>query len=79
MAASQFSGMTVLSRMEAAFGSERRVVAFGTAGARLLRAFATQAEILRRLRNSGSQAVRVEHVHIAEGAQAVVGVVNTSP
>jgi hypothetical protein len=41
--------------------------------ARLLRAYATQAEALRRLRNGGSQTVRVEHVHVNEGGQAIIG------
>jgi hypothetical protein len=44
--------------------------------ARLLRAYATQVEALRRLRNGGSQIVRVEHVHVNEGGQAVIGNVN---
>jgi hypothetical protein len=30
-------------------------------------------ETLRRLRNGGSQVMRVEHVHINEGAQAIIG------
>ena len=47
--------------------------------ARLLRAYATQAEALRRLRNGGSQTVRVEHVHVNEGGQAVIGNVNSNP
>jgi hypothetical protein len=41
--------------------------------ARLLRAYATQVEALSRLRNGGSQTVRVEHVHVNEGGQAVIG------
>ena len=32
-----------------------------------------QAETLRRLRHGGDQHVRVEHIHINEGAQAVIG------
>ena len=43
-----------------------------TAG-RLLRAYATQVETLRRWRNGGSQVVRVEHVHVNEGGQALIG------
>jgi hypothetical protein len=34
---------------------------------------ATQVETLRRLRNGGSQIVRVEHVHVNEGGQALIG------
>jgi hypothetical protein len=44
-----------------------------TAASRLLRAYAAQVEILRRLRNGGSQTVRVEHVHMNGSSQAVVG------
>jgi len=47
--------------------------AFGSAAARLMRAYATQVEVLRRLRNGGQQFVRVEHVHVNDGGQAVIG------
>ena len=35
--------------------------------------YATQVEVLRRLRNGGQQFVRVEHVHINDGGQAIIG------
>lgn len=38
-----------------------------------MRAYATQVETLRRLRNGGSQFVRVEHVYVHEGGQAIIG------
>ena len=38
-----------------------------------MRAFTNQFEAYRRLRHGGDQYVRVEHVHINEGAQAVIG------
>jgi hypothetical protein len=44
----------------------------GNCDTRLLRAYAIQVEALRRLRN-GSQFVRVEHAHISEGGQAIIG------
>jgi hypothetical protein len=44
-----------------------------SAAARLLRAYATQVEALRRLRHGGSQTLRVEHVHVNEGGQAIIG------
>jgi hypothetical protein len=48
-------------------------------GAKLMRAYATQVEALRRLRNGGSQFVRVEHVHVNEGGgQAVIGNVKST-
>ncbi|HEY8033315.1 MAG TPA: hypothetical protein VIF02_13305 [Methylocella sp.] len=44
-----------------------------SAAARLLKAYAMQVEVLRRLRHGTGQYVRVEHVHIHEGGQAVIG------
>jgi hypothetical protein len=58
---------------------DRNVAAMASAAARLLRAYATQVEALRRLRNGGSQFVRVEHVHVNEGGQAVIGNVKPAP
>jgi hypothetical protein len=65
--------MAILAKLDGAFTSEQRVVAFGSAAARLMRAFATQVEVLRRLRSGGQQFVRVEHVHVNDGGQAVIG------
>ena len=59
--------------LDVAFATEQRVVAFGSAAARLMRTFATQLEVLRRLRSGGQQFVRVEHVHVNDGGQAVIG------
>ena len=50
-----------------------------SAAARLLRAYPTQVEALRRLRNGGSQTVRIEHVYVNEGGQALIGNVNPIP
>jgi hypothetical protein len=65
--------MAVLAKLDVAGGAERRIAAFGSAAARLMRAYATQVEVLRRLRNGGQQFVRVEHVHVNDGAQAIIG------
>jgi hypothetical protein len=78
MACTHTAAMSVLAKLDAAFVTERRVAAFGSAAARLLRAFANQVEVLRRLRQGGHQYVRVEHVHINEGGQAVIGNVKGS-
>jgi len=43
---------------------------------KLLRTFTAQLEALMRYRKKGQQTVRVEHVHVHEGAQAIVGTVN---
>jgi hypothetical protein len=78
MACTHTAAMAVLAKMDVAFGTEQRIAAFGLAAARLMKAYATQVEILRRLRNGGQQFVRVEHVHVNDGGQAVIGNVKKS-
>jgi hypothetical protein len=73
MACTHSAAMAALNRLGGAAG-ERTVAAMASAAARLLRAYATQVEALRRLRNGGSQIVRVEHVHVNEGGQGIIGV-----
>src|SRR6201987_5544022 len=68
--AAAFSG---LARVRGGGGTEHRVAALASAAARLLKAYSVQVETLRRLRHGGDQHVRVEHVHVNEGAQAVIG------
>jgi hypothetical protein len=74
MAATHSAAMSVLSRFGGGGGSERRVVALGSAAARLLRAYTAQVEALRRLRGGGQQVIRIERVDVRDGGQAVVGV-----
>ena len=64
--------MAVLSRAGGAYGGDRHVPLMASAGARLLKAFAAQVETLRRLRNGSSQYMRVEHIHLEPGAQAII-------
>jgi hypothetical protein len=75
MAATHTAAMAVLAKLDIAFATERRVVAFGSAAARLMRVYATQVEVRRRLRHGGHQIVRVEHVHVNDGGKAVIGIV----
>ncbi len=79
MACTHSATMAVLSRLGGAHGGDRTVAGMASAAARLLRAYAAQVEALRRLRNGGSQTVRVEHVHVNEGGQALIGNVNSIP
>jgi len=44
---------------------------------KLARTFAAQVEALKRYRSAGEQTVRVEHVTVNEGGQAIVGNVAT--
>ncbi len=46
---------------------------------KLARTFAAQVEALRRYRTGGEQKVTVEHVHVHQGGQAIVGNVANSP
>ena len=57
--------------------SLRVMAEYGTLATKLSRTMTTQIEALGKLRRGGEQTVRVEHVHVYEGGQAVVGVVNT--
>jgi hypothetical protein len=65
--------MAVLAKLDIAFATERRIAAFGSTAARLMKAYAMQVEVLRRMRHGGQQVVRVEHVHINDGGRAVIG------
>jgi hypothetical protein len=73
MACTHTATMSVLAKIDSAFGSERRIAAFGSTAARLMKAFAMQMEVLRRLRHGGQQVVRVEHVHVNDSGQAFIG------
>ena len=77
MACSHSAAIAVLSRFGGGGGSERRAVALASAAARLMRAYSEPVETLRRLRHGGNQYVRVEHVHVNDGGQAVIGNVRT--
>ena len=47
----------------------------GGLAVKLLRTFAMQVEALQRYRGKGPQKVIVEHVHVHDGGQAIVGAV----
>lgn len=69
--------MAMMSRIGGAGGGPHRLPGLASASAKLLRAYCTQIETFRRLRSGGEQNIRVEHVHVHDGAQAIVGAVNT--
>jgi hypothetical protein len=71
MACTHTAAMSVLGTFAGGYGSGRDVPLKASAAARLMRAYAT--ETLRRLRNGGSQVIRVERVYVNEGGQALIG------
>jgi hypothetical protein len=80
MACAHAVTMAVLSRAGGAYGGDRHVAIMASAGARLLNALTAQIETMRRLRNGGTQIIRVERIEVSDGGQAVIGNVKaTSP
>ncbi|GJE78569.1 hypothetical protein [Methylorubrum suomiense] len=52
--------------------SPDRLERYGNLATKFLRTYTTQMETLAKLRRGGEQTVRVEHVHVYQGGQAVV-------
>jgi hypothetical protein len=77
MACSHAVTMAVLSRAGGASGGNRHVAMMAAAAARLLNAFANQVETMRRLRNGGTQLIRVERIEVSDSAQAIIGNINS--
>ena len=76
MAATHGLAMTLLGRTRRA-DQLNQVEVQGGLAVKLLRTFTLQAETLAKLRRGGGQTVRVEHVHVHPGGQAIVGAVTT--
>ena len=73
MACTHAVAMAVLSRAGGAYGGDRHVAMMAAAAARLLHAFTAQVETMRRLRNGGTQVIRVERIEVSDTAQAIIG------
>jgi hypothetical protein len=76
MVATHFAAMTLLRRLKGADTIPQQDSG-GNLAVKLLRAYAAQVEALQRYRGKGQQRVVVEHVHVHQGGQAIVGVVTT--
>jgi len=76
LACAHAATMQVLSSLRNTSG--RQQAAMASAAAQLIKASAVQMEQLRKLKGGQSQYVRVEHVHVNDGGQAVIGHVETS-
>ena len=60
---------------EQPFEARKANMAYAT---KMLRTFSAQMEALKKYRSKGEQKVTVEHVHVNEGGQAIVGNVKTT-
>jgi len=66
-----------MARMTVAADTVERMEKLEAMSTKMMRTATTQMEALHKLRNGGKQKVKVEHVHIHEGGQAVIGNVET--
>jgi hypothetical protein len=69
--------MVMMARIGGGHGTDPRLPALASVTAKLVRAYCSTLETHRRLRDGGDQNIRVEHVHVHEGGQAIVGAVNS--
>jgi hypothetical protein len=76
MAVTHALAMDMLSRTKRA-GFIDEMHAYGALATKLLRTYTMQTEALAKLKRGGEQVVRVEHVHVYPGGQAIVGAVST--
>lgn len=72
MTGTQEVAMEMLTRAKLADTADQ-LERYGALATKLLRTYTTQIEALSKLRRGGSQKVTVEHVHVYEGGQAIVG------
>jgi hypothetical protein len=75
MAATHSLAMDMLGRARRSAGIEQ-LQAHGALATKLLRTFTAQTEALAKVKRGGEQTVRVEHVHVYQGGQAIVGTVS---
>jgi len=75
MAATHSLAMDMLGRTRRA-GTPEQMQAHGALATKLLRTFTAQTEALAKVKRGGEQTVRVEHVHVYPGGQAIVGAVS---
>jgi hypothetical protein len=72
MYTAQDAAMEMIERMRQATTIEA-MQNYGAMATKMMRTYITQVEALNKLRRGGEQTVRVEHVHVHPGGQAIVG------
>jgi hypothetical protein len=78
MYTAQDAAMEMMERMRQATTIEA-MQNYGAMATKMMRTYTTQVEALNKLRRGGEQTVRVEHVHVHQGGQAIVGNVTHHP
>lgn len=73
MACTYMMTMSLMARVSGGYCGSQRLPQMASAIAKLNRAYCVQSETFRRQRSGGDQNIRVEHVHVHEGGQAIVG------
>jgi hypothetical protein len=74
MFAAHEAAMEMIQRMRQATTMEA-MQHYSTIATKMMRTYTTQVEALAKMRRGGNQTVRVEHVHVHAGGQAIVGAV----
>jgi hypothetical protein len=72
MFAAHEAAMEAMERMRQS-SSREAMESYGAVATKMMRTYTTQVEALAKLRRGGNQTVRVEHVHVHAGGQAIVG------
>ena len=72
MAATHEAAMKML-RVATSSADQKTTEVYGNLATKLLRTYTSQIEALAKLKRGGEQTVRVEHVHVHSGGQAIVG------
>jgi hypothetical protein len=74
MFAAHEAAMEAMERLRQS-SSREAMESYGAVATKMMRTYTTQVEALAKLRRGGNQTVRVEHVHVHAGGQAIVGAV----
>jgi hypothetical protein len=67
------TSMDLLQKAQAPYLSVERSNQAANQAVKMTRTYAAQMEALKKYRNGGQQTMKVEHVHVNEGGQAVIG------
>ena len=70
------TSMDLLQKSQSAYLNFEQRVQAGNLAVKMTRTYALQMEALKKYRTGGQQTMKVEHVHVNQGGQAVIGNLN---